>query len=91
LAGLIIVAGLLAGRWGYVSTRDELLHSLISDAKRAASAFDKSEMHKLTGTEADQTSPVYSDIKERLIRYRTADTNVHFVYLFRAPCPNIRT
>jgi PAS domain S-box-containing protein len=83
LAGLIILAGLLAGRWGYVSTRNELLHVLISDAKRAAAAFDKNEIAQLTGTAEDEKSPAYTVVKDRLMRYRAADTDVHFVYLFR--------
>lgn len=84
LACAIILAGLAAGRWGYVETRDQLLTSLISDAKRAASAFDAAEMSQLTGTSADVDSPAYAAVKTRLRRYGEADAGVHFVYIFRA-------
>jgi len=80
---VIIITGLLTGRWGYVQARDSLLAKLTLDAERAAAVFDQTETARLTGTPTDVDGPAYAAIKHRLIHYRQADPSVRFVYLFR--------
>ena len=79
----ILCAGLLAGRWGYVQTHDELLNDLKLDAQRAAAAVGESDTAQLSGSDADLGSPAYIALKARLTRYRGADVRVRFVYVFR--------
>ena len=79
----ILCAGLLAGRWGYAQTHDELLNDLKLDAQRAAAAVGESDTAQLSGSDADLGSPAYIALKARLTRYRGADVRVRFVYVFR--------
>lgn len=83
LTGGIVLAGLFAGRWGYVQERSHLLASLVHDAERVVAIIDNEDVARLTGTEDDTQSPVYAAVKSRLMRYRATDKAIRFVYIFR--------
>ena len=83
LAGGILLAGLLAGRWGYMQERSRLLANLVRDAERVAAIIDIGDAGQLTGTKADLQSPMYGTVKSRLMRYRATDEAIRFVYIFR--------
>jgi len=83
LAGGILLAGLLAGRWGFMQERSRLLSNLVRDAERVAAVIDSEHTEQLTGTEADLQLPLYATVKSRLMRYRATDEAIRFVYIFR--------
>ena len=84
LAGaVILVLGLLAGRWGWNQERDKAVAALLQRAESATAAFTSAETVQLSGTAADLDSPVYAAVKQRLQRIRLADPDVRFLYLFR--------
>lgn len=81
-AGIAIIA-VIAWRWGREWERDEMLTELKRDASGYAAAFDAEEIGRLSGTRADVDSPVYAEVKRRLMRFRAIDSTVRFAYLFR--------
>lgn len=78
-----MLAGLLAGRWGYVQERSRLLKALVHDAERVATILDKEDLEQLTAKPEDANTPVYAAMKARLMRYRRTDPAIRFVYIFR--------
>ncbi len=78
-----LLAGLLAGHWGYNDRRDSLLAELAHNAERSAAAFGADELKPLTGTAADRDTPGYATIKRRLMRFHLVDPRVRFAYIFR--------
>lgn len=79
----VLLAGLLAGHWGYTARRAAILADLAHGAERSAAAFDPGELALLTGTAADRDTPAYKAIKRRLTRYRIVEPQVRFTYIFR--------
>ncbi|MFI5356733.1 MAG: ATP-binding protein [Opitutales bacterium] len=79
----ILLAGSIAGGLSGERTRRDLLDAFVRDAERAAAAFDRGELDRLTATPADLTSPVYAAVKARLSRCRAADPDVRSVGLLR--------
>ncbi|MFM1850744.1 MAG: hypothetical protein RIS54_428 [Verrucomicrobiota bacterium] len=53
VSGGILLAGLAAGRWGYVQERNRLPGALVRDAERVATILDAEDLEKLSGTPAD--------------------------------------
>lgn len=82
LAG-VLLAGLIAGRWGYLDQRETVLTELEHNAERSAAAFDASELAALSGTPADRGTPAYEAIKRRLMRFHLVEPRVRFAYIFR--------
>jgi PAS domain S-box-containing protein len=74
--------------WGFTEWTGHLADTaqrktILTEARIASKAFDTSEVKLLTGTSADLASPVYSRIKNRLMRIRMANPLYRFVYLMR--------
>jgi PAS domain S-box-containing protein len=72
--------------WGFTEWAGHLADTaqrktILTEARIASKAFDISEVKLLTGTPADLVSPVYSRIKDRLMRIRMANPLYRFVYL----------
>lgn len=80
---VVLLAGLLAGRWGYNARRDAILAELAHMAERSAAAFDAGELAALTGTPTDRGTLAYRTIKRRLTRFRIVEPQVRFAYIFR--------
>jgi PAS domain S-box-containing protein len=73
----------VAGGWAY---HHELLvkrRDLITETTKCALAFDVAEVRALAGTRADLHNPVYTRIKERLIRLRVSQPAARFLHLLR--------
>lgn len=83
VAGIILLAGAVAGYWRYAQVRATLLSHLIISAEHCAVAFDSAELSALTGSRSDLGSPLYASVKDRLTRLRDADPQLRFVYILR--------
>ena len=83
LAGLILLAGLLACSLSYAQARNRMLDSLVDETKRGAMAFQSAELQEFTGTRKDLTGAAYAAMKARLMRFREFDPAVKSAWLFR--------
>lgn len=81
---LVLVLGLLGGMWGWQREKSAILDGLKLGASRAASIFSIKEAQDLKGNREDLETGLYADVKSRLMRYRGADLDIRFVYIFRA-------
>ena len=79
----IFITGLVVGWIVQRSRRAELIAGLLDDAKRAAIVFEPGQMQRLTGTPADLQSPIYANVKPRLVRLREVQARIRDVSLVR--------
>jgi PAS domain S-box-containing protein len=79
----IALAGALTGWWSRDSLRGRRLGELEADARRCALVFQSAEVRALTGERADETTPAYAFVKQRLIELREVHPTVRFVSLLR--------
>ena len=55
----------------------------MTETSKCALAFDGDEVRTLTGSRTDMNDPVYTRIKERLIRLRASQPAARFLYILR--------
>ena len=79
----VFVVGLGGGVWTYHRAEKRALADLTASARQCAVAFHGGQLNSLTGTRADLESPVYAEVKQRLMELRHVQESVRFVYLFR--------
>jgi PAS domain S-box-containing protein len=79
----IFITGVVVGWIAQRSRRAEMITALIDDAKRAAIVFGPVQMQRLTGTQADVSTPVHVTVKDRLRRLRLVHERIRDVSLVR--------
>jgi PAS domain S-box-containing protein len=79
----IAMAGALTGWWSHDRLRDRRLSELEADARRCALAFRPADVRQLSGDRADEQTPLYQEMKQRLLDLRAVHSTVRFVSLFR--------
>ncbi len=79
----IVLAGAVAGWFGFQRARERILADLVDDARRCAAAFEPANLRQLKGTRDDLPGPAYGTVKRRLMRLKAVNPEVRFVYLFR--------
>ena len=80
---LVLCLGLAVGVWSFHEECGAKCHDLITETTQCALAFDAAELRDLTGTRADVQNPLYSRIKERLMRLRLSQPAARFLYILR--------
>jgi PAS domain S-box-containing protein len=80
---LVLSLGLAVGAWSYHEEWVAKRHDLIDQTTQCARAFDAAELRDLTGTRADLQNPLYTRIKERLMRLRLSQPTARFIYILR--------
>jgi PAS domain S-box-containing protein len=83
ISALIVVAGAVTGWFGYRRAASRILAALVDDATRCAAAIEPANLRELTGSRADLPSPLYANLKRRLMRLKAVNPQVRFVYVFR--------
>src|SRR5688572_24055105 len=76
---LLALAGVAVGAWTYQARNAALRVELLEDVRLSAVAFDAAELSALDGTREDASNPIYSAVKDRLRRLKTADPRVRHV------------
>src|SRR5688572_5098454 len=79
----IFLVGAGAGFWRYHQTEATLRAALVIKASRCAVAFDPAELKRLSGSRDDLPTPLYAEVKSRLIRLRAVEPSVRSVSLLR--------
>jgi PAS domain S-box-containing protein len=83
LAGVIVLAGLVAGGLGYLQTRERILGDVADDTRHSAVAFESAELAALAGTREDVKSAAYAAVTARLRRFQESDPKVKGLRIFR--------
>jgi len=77
---VIVAGGIAAAAWTAQSEDFRLREDLLTKSRLVAQGFDSDLVRALTGTVADLTSPEYLALKEQMIRVRSADPLIRFIY-----------
>ena len=88
---LLALAGVAVGAWTYQVRNAAMRIELLEDARFSAVAFDAAELSALDATREDISNPIYSAVKDRLRRLKTADPRVRHVYIIRSLAGTGRT
>ena len=81
LAVVIIILGVAAAIFIYTKIDATGREHAIDRVNTLAQALPVSEVEALTGSDADLTSPAYQNLKALMVRERTVNRGVRFVYL----------
>src|SRR5687767_2472434 len=81
---LLALAGVAVGAWTYQARNTAMRLELLEDARLSAVAFDAAELSALDAKPEDISNPIYSAVKDRLRRLKTADPRVRHVYIIRS-------
>jgi PAS domain S-box-containing protein len=77
---IILVGGIALTIWTAQKEDSRLREDLLVKNRLVKEAFSTNQIEVLTGSEADLSSPNYIAVKEALIRIRSADPQIRFVY-----------
>jgi PAS domain S-box-containing protein len=88
---LLALAGVAVGAWTYQARNATMRRELLEDARLSAVAFDAAELSALDARQEDISNPIYSAVKDRLRRLKTADPRVRHVYIIRSQARTGRT
>ncbi|MDB6094901.1 MAG: sensor hybrid histidine kinase [Verrucomicrobia bacterium] len=78
-----MLAGILAGYFGYAQKREQMLGAMIDSTSHSAVAFQFADVSALAGTREDLPGPAYAAVTSRLKRFQEADPKVRGIRLFR--------
>jgi len=77
---VIIASGIAATAWTAKIEDSYLREDLLTKSRLVEEGFSSDKVKALTGTDADLTSPDYLALKEEMIRVRSADPLIRFIY-----------
>ena len=77
---IILVGGSALSIWTAQHESDSLHQQLLVKNRLVKEAFTTNQIQQLTGSESDLSSPDYIAIKEDLIRIRSTDPQIRFIY-----------
>ena len=77
---IILVGGSALSIWTAQNESDSLHQQLLVKNRLVKEAFTTNQIQQLTGSESDLSSPDYIAIKEDLIRIRSTDPQIRFIY-----------
>jgi PAS domain S-box-containing protein len=80
---VILISGMVLTIWTAQREDTQLRVELLTKTRLVESSTSTGNIQGLTGSSADLESPVYAALKERLIKIRSADPQVRFIYLMR--------
>ncbi len=77
----VLVLSTGAAVWAHTTISESLERTLLAQATTVTYALDTGPLPSLTGSESDLVNPQYSALKERLMKIRTANPDIRFVYI----------
>ena len=77
---IILLGGIALSVWTAQKENNNLRQALLVENRLIKEAFSTNQVEALTGSGADVSSPDYIAIKEGLIRIRSADPQIRFLY-----------
>lgn len=77
---LVIVCGLAMTFWIAQNEDSRLREDMLTKCRLVKEGFDAEDVERLTGTEADLSSPRYRAMKDEIMRIRFADPPIRFIY-----------
>ena len=80
---VILASGMLLTLWTAQREDSQLREDLLTKTRFVQSGISPGNVLALTGSEADLESPDYTALKEELIKIRSDDPLIRFVYLMR--------
>ena len=78
---LVLASGTALTLWTAQREDSQLREDLLTKTRLVQSGINTGHVQELTGSEADLVSPDYVALKEELLKVRSADPQVRFVYL----------
>ncbi|HET6581426.1 MAG TPA: PDC sensor domain-containing protein, partial [Methanoregula sp.] len=78
---IIVASGIGLTLWTAQQEDNQLREELLIRTRLVQSGISTEHVRELTGTDSDLVSPDYLALKDELIRVRSADPRVRFVYL----------
>jgi PAS domain S-box-containing protein len=80
---VILVSGSALSVWTAQREDNQLREELLTKTRLIESSISTGNIQGLTGSSADLDSPGYTALKEKIIKIRSADPQIRFVYLMR--------
>ena len=84
---VILAGGIVLTTWMAQNEAVRLREDMLLKSRLVKAGISADQVERLTGSEADLTSPNYIAVKEDLIRVRSADPFIRFIY-FMAQQPD---